>query len=76
MPARFTNEARHENIKFLYGIREMVSFELGREIEKDVFSSCHERGTMKNSESHEESNLRPSDSALRCSTAEPQNTLR
>ena len=33
--------------EFLYGIREMVSFELGREIEKDVFSSCHERGTMK-----------------------------
>ena len=26
-------------------IREMVSFELGKEIEKDVFSSCHERGT-------------------------------
>ena len=25
-------------------IREMVSFELGKEIEKDVFSSCHERG--------------------------------
>ena len=28
-------------------IREMVSFELGKEIEKDVFSSCHERGTKK-----------------------------
>ena len=23
----------------------MISFELGKEIEKDVFSSCHERGT-------------------------------
>ena len=30
----------------------MISFELGKEIEKDVFSSCHERGTKeKNSES-------------------------
>ena len=28
-------------------IREMVSFELGKEIEKDVFSSCLERGTKK-----------------------------
>ena len=26
-------------------IGEMVSFELSKEIEKDVFSSCHERGT-------------------------------
>ena len=25
----------------------MGSFELGKEIEKDVFSSCHERGTNK-----------------------------
>ena len=25
----------------------MVSFELGKEIEKDDFSSCHERGTKK-----------------------------
>ena len=37
------------------------------------FSSCHERGTNKKVLSpHEESNLRPSDSALRCSTTEPQ----
>ena len=28
-------------------IRGMVSFELGKEIEKDVFSACHERGTKK-----------------------------
>ena len=28
-------------------IREMVSFELGKDIEKDVFSSCRERGTKK-----------------------------
>ena len=51
----------------------MVSIELGKEIEKIVFSSCHERGTKKKILSpHEESNLRPSDSALRCSTTEPQ----
>ena len=37
------------------------------------FSSCHERGTNKKILSpHEESNLRASDSALRCSTTEPQ----
>ena len=29
----------------------MVSFELGKEIEKDVFPSFHERGKKKNSES-------------------------
>ena len=29
----------------------MVSFEHGKEIEKDVFSSCHEHGTKKNTES-------------------------
>ena len=28
-------------------ISEMVSFELGKEIKKDVFSSCHERRTKK-----------------------------
>ena len=51
----------------------MASFELGKEIEKDVFLSCHERGTKKNIPSpHEESNLRPSDSALRYSIAETQ----
>ena len=27
----------------------MVSFELGKEIERDVFSSCHERGAKKKS---------------------------
>ena len=25
----------------------MVSFKLGKEIEKDILSSCHERGTQK-----------------------------
>ena len=37
-------------------------------VEKHVFSSCQERGTKKIILSpHEESDLRPSDSALRCS---------
>ena len=37
------------------------------------FSSCHERETEKKIQSpHEESNLRPSDSAFRCSTTESQ----
>ena len=54
-------------------IREMISFELGKEIKKDVFSSCHKRGTKEKILSpREESSLRPSDSALRCSTTEPQ----
>ena len=30
---------------FVNRIREMISLELGKEIGKDVFSSCHERGT-------------------------------
>ena len=47
--------------------------ELGKEIEKIVFSPFHERGTKKKILSpHEESNLRPSDSAPRCLTTEPQ----
>ena len=33
--------------QFWNRIREMVSFELSKEIEKDVFSSCHERRTNK-----------------------------
>ena len=42
-------------------------------IGKDVFSSCHERGTKnKILTPCEESNLRPSDSALRRSTTELQ----
>ena len=30
---------------FVNRIREIISLELGKEIGKDVFSSCHERGT-------------------------------
>ena len=33
--------------RFVNRITEMASFELGNEIEKDAFSSCHERGTKK-----------------------------
>ena len=33
--------------QFWNRVREMVSFELSKEIEKDVFSSCHERRTKK-----------------------------
>lgn len=30
-------------------IRKIISFEFGKEIEKDVLSSCHEHATKKNS---------------------------
>ena len=53
-------------------LREMVSFELGKEIEKDVFCLVTSVGQRKRLNTHEESKLRPSDSALRCSTSEPQ----
>ena len=57
-------------IKFLIGkfvnrIWKTVRFELGKEIEKDVFPLVTSLGQRK---FHEESNLRPSDSALRCSS--------
>ena len=40
--------------------RKMVSFQLDKEMKKDVFSSCHERVRRKKILSpHEESNLRP-----------------
>ena len=46
-------------------IRKMASFELGKEIVKDFFSSCRERGPKQNIlNPHEESNFRPSDYAL------------
>ena len=49
-------------------IREMVSFELGKEIEKDVFSSFHVRRTKKNPE--------PPWLRKRTSNLWPQSTLR
>ena len=58
---------------FVNTVREMVSIELGKEIEKDVFRLVTSVGERKKILSpHEESSLRPSDSALRCSTTEPQ----
>ena len=50
----------------------MVSFEVGKEIEKDIFSSCHVSGTKEKfpMSPYEESNLRPSDSVLRRSTTD------
>ena len=51
----------------------MVSFELSKDIEKYVFHLVASVGQRKNSLGpHEESNPRPSDSALRYSTIEPQ----
>ena len=50
----------------------MVNFGLGKEIEKDVFrleTSVEQRIILS---PYEESNLRPSGSALRCSTTEPE----
>ena len=38
---------------------EMISFDLSKEIEKDVFSSCHRCGTKKKLSPHEDMNLRP-----------------
>ena len=49
----------------------MVSFELGKEIEKDVFRLVTSLGQKKILSPHEESSLRPLDSALGCSTTEP-----
>ena len=58
---------------FVNTLREMISIELGKEIEKDVFRLVTSVWRNKKILSpHEESNLRPSDSALRCSTTEPQ----
>ena len=47
---------------------EKVSFELGKEIEKDVFCLISSMGQSP----HEESNHRCSNSVLPCSTTEPQ----
>ena len=49
----------------------MVSFALGKEIAKDVFVLSRAWDKEKILSPHEESNLRPLDSALRCSTTEP-----
>ena len=36
-----------DSVMLVDGTRKTVSFELGKEIEQDFFSSCHERETMK-----------------------------
>ena len=50
----------------------MASFERGKEIEKDVFRFVTSVRRRKMLSPHEERNLRPLDSALRCSATEPQ----
>ena len=61
-----------DSVMFGNRIRKTASFQLGKEIEKDVFHLVTSVGTKKKILSpYEESNLRPSDSALRCSTTEP-----
>ena len=53
----------------------MLSFELSKEIEKDVFHLVTSTGQRKKILSpHKELNLRPSDSMLQCSTTEPIET--
>ena len=51
----------------------MVNFELSEKMKKGFFKSWQEHGIKeKKFYVHEESNLRPSDSTLWCSTTEPQ----
>ena len=50
----------------------MESFELGKEIEKDIFVLLRAWDKEKILSALWEMNLRPSDSALRCSTSEPR----
>ena len=45
------------SIMFVDGVREMVSFELGKEIEKDLFCLFTSVGQRKIQSSYEESNL-------------------
>ena len=50
----------------------MISFEFGKEMEKDVFVLSQVWVNEENVSSHKESNLRPSESTLCCSITEPQ----
>ena len=56
-PMNYRRTNAHNNILFFNHIKQIDS------IEKDVFSSCHERGTKKILIPHEESNFRSSDSS-------------
>ena len=58
-----------DSVMFVNRLRKMVSFELGKEIVKYIF---HVWDKEKIQSPPEESNLRSSDSALRCSTTEPR----
>ena len=72
---RVLHTARISNVDRLMFVDrwETVSFELGKEIENEVFIvSSRAWDKEKILSPSEESNLRPSDSALQCSTAEPQ----
>ena len=55
----------HQRKKLLIRIREMLSFELDKEIEKNVFRLVTSEWQRKNSESPEESKLRPSERGIR-----------
>ena len=59
------NMTNFKNKRAVNRIREMVSFKLCKEIEKEVFHLVASEG----------SNLRPSDSTLRCSTTEPRSCI-
>ena len=54
-----------DSVMFVNRIREMVNFEHCKEIDKNVFLSCQERGAKKkNSSPLEKLNLRPLNSTL------------
>ena len=57
---------------FVNRIRMIISSELGKDIEKNVFVLSRAWDWKKILSPNEESNLRPSDSTLRWSTSEPQ----
>ena len=62
----------YHDYHFVNRVREIVSFELSKEIEKGVFHLVMSVGQRKILSPYEELNLRPLDSTLRCSTTEPQ----
>ena len=59
------------SVKFVNRIKERISFEVGKEMEKDVFVLSQVWVNEENVSSHKESNLRPSESTLCCSITEP-----
>ena len=62
----------YHDYHFVNRVREIASFELGKEIEKGVFHLVMNVGQRKILSPYEELNLRPLDFNLRCSTTEPQ----